>query len=143
VSIHCVPAQHFSGRTLRDGGRRLWAGWVVVGPTRRFYHAGDTGYSPDFAAIGERLGPIDLATLPIGAYRPTRMMQFVHTNPEEALRIGRDVRAQRIVAMHFGTFDLADEPLDEPPRRFRAEADRLGLSPDRAWILKIGETRDW
>jgi len=143
VSIHCVPAQHFSGRTLRDGGRRLWAGWVVVGPTRRFYHAGDTGYSSDLAAIGERLGPLDLAALPIGAYRPARMMQFVHTNPEEALRIGRDVRARRIVAMHFGTFDLADEPLDEPPRRFRAEADRLGLSSDRAWILRIGETHDW
>jgi N-acyl-phosphatidylethanolamine-hydrolysing phospholipase D len=143
VSIHCVPAQHFSGRSLFDGGRRLWAGWLVVGPTRRFYHAGDTGYSADFAAIGERFGPIDLAAVPIGAYRPARMMHFVHATPEEALRIGLDVHARRIVGMHFGTFDLADEPLDEPPRRFRAEAERLGLPPDQAWILKIGETRQW
>ena len=81
--------------------------------------------------------------MPIGAYRPAAMMQFVHTTPEEALRIGLDVRAWRIVAMHFGTFDLADEPLDEPPRRFRAEAQRLGLGPERAWILSLGQTRDW
>jgi N-acyl-phosphatidylethanolamine-hydrolysing phospholipase D len=70
-------------------------------------------------------------------------MHFVHTTPEEALRVGLDVRARHIVAMHFGTFDLADEPLDEPPQRFRAEAERLGLPPDRAWILNIGETREW
>jgi N-acyl-phosphatidylethanolamine-hydrolysing phospholipase D len=143
VRIQSVPAQHFSGRSLPDGSRRLWGGWVVSGPTRRFYHAGDSGYSPDFGAIGKRLGPIDLAAVPIGAYRPAAMMHFVHTTPEEALRIGLDVRAQRMVAMHFGTFDLADEPLDEPPRRFQAEAERLGLWPGRAWILKVGETRDW
>lgn len=143
VRITCVPAQHFSGRALWDRDRRLWAGWIVAGPTRRFYHTGDTGYSPAFAAIGDRFGPIDLATVPIGAYRPAAMMHFVHTTPEEALRVGLDVRARRIVAMHFGTFDLADEPLDEPPQRFRAEAERLTLGPARAWILKIGETRDW
>ena len=143
VRIHCVPAQHQSGRSLRDGGRRLWAGWVVAGPTRRFYHTGDTGYGAEFAAVGRRLGPIDLAAVPIGAYRPAEMMRYVHTTPEEALRIGTDVAARRIVAMHVGTFDLADEPLDEPPRRFRAEAERRGLGPDRAWILRIGETREW
>ncbi len=143
VRITCVPAQHFSGRSLGDRDRRLWAGWVVAGPTRRFYHAGDTGYSREFAALGERFGPIDLAAVPIGAYRPAAMMQFVHTTPEEALQVALDVRARRIVAMHFGTFDLADEPLDEPPQRFRREAERRGLGPDRAWILKIGETREW
>ncbi len=143
VRIHCVPAQHQSGRSLRDEGQRLWAGWVVVGPTRRFYHTGDTGSGAEFEAVGRRLGPIDLAAVPIGAYRPAEMMRYVHTTPEEALRIGMDVGAQRVVAMHFGTFDLADEPLDEPPRRFRAEAERLGLGANRAWILSIGETRDW
>lgn len=143
VRVYCVPAQHMSGRSLTDRGERLWAGWVVAGPTRRYYHTGDTGYSRDFATIGERLGPIDLATVPIGAYRPSEMMHFVHTNPEEALQIGLDVRATRIAAMHFGTFDLADEPLDEPPQRFRAEAERLGLGADRAWILSVGETRSW
>jgi N-acyl-phosphatidylethanolamine-hydrolysing phospholipase D len=143
VRIHCVPAQHFSGRSLRDRNRRLWAGWVVSGRTRRFYHVGDTGYSPDFKAIAQRVGPIDLATVPIGAYLPAAIMHPVHVTPEEALQIGADVKAARIVAMHFGTFDLADEPLDEPPRRFRAEAERLGWGPNRAWIMKVGETRQW
>jgi N-acyl-phosphatidylethanolamine-hydrolysing phospholipase D len=143
VGIHCVPARHFSGRSLADQGRRLWAGWVVIGPTRRFYHTGDTAYSADLAAIGERLGPIDLATVPIGAYVPARIMHPVHTTPEEALRLGLDVKAERIVAMHFGIFDLADEPPAEPPERFRAEAGRLGLGEDRAWVLSVGETRGW
>lgn len=143
VRIESVPAQHFSGRTLFDRNRRSWTGWVVSGATRRFYHAGDTGYTSDFRTIGERLGPIDLAAVPIGAYLPAAMMHSIHTTPEEALQIGVDVRASRIVAMHFGTFDLADEPVDEPPRRFRVEAERLGLGPDRVWIMKVGETRDW
>jgi N-acyl-phosphatidylethanolamine-hydrolysing phospholipase D len=143
VRIHCVPAQHFSGRGLRDRNRRLWAGWVISGPTRRFYYAGDTAYSADFREIGRRLGPIDLAAVPIGAYLPAEMMHQVHTTPEEALRLAQDVQARRVVAMHFGTFDLADEPVDEPPRRFLAEAERLGLGADRAWVMKVGETRAW
>jgi N-acyl-phosphatidylethanolamine-hydrolysing phospholipase D len=143
IRVHSVPAQHFSGRSPFGLDRRLWSGWVVSGKTRRFFHAGDTGYSSDFARIGECLGPIDVAVVPIGAYLPTQVNHFVHTTPEEALHVGLDVRAGRIVAMHFGTFDLGDEPLDEPPQRFRAEAERLGLAPDRVWILNVGETRKW
>jgi N-acyl-phosphatidylethanolamine-hydrolysing phospholipase D len=143
VHIHCVPAQHFSGRSLTDAHRRLWAGWVVAGPTRRFYHAGDTGYFDGFQMIGRRLGPIDLAALPIGAYAPAPIMQFVHMNPEEAIQAALDLHAGAAVAMHYGTFDLTDEPLDEPPRRFHAEATRRALEPVTAWTLKIGETRTW
>jgi N-acyl-phosphatidylethanolamine-hydrolysing phospholipase D len=143
VSVHCVPVQHFSGRSVTGRNRRLWAGWVVIGPTRRFFHAGDTGYSPDFVEIGRRLGPIDLAAVPIGAYEPRAMMHAVHVNPEEALQVARDVRAQRAIGMHYGTFDLTDEPLDEPPRRFLAAASSFGFAPDRAWILNVGETRRW
>jgi N-acyl-phosphatidylethanolamine-hydrolysing phospholipase D len=143
VRIHCVPSQHFSGRSATDGNRRLWAGWVVEGPTRRFYHAGDTGYFAGFAAIGERLGPIDLAAIPIGAYDPPSIMRVVHLNPEEAVQAARDLRASRVVGMHFGTFDLTDEPLDEPPRRFRAAAAHAGFDAEHAWILSVGETRRW
>ena len=128
---------------MADGNRRLWAGWVVAGPTRRFYHAGDTGYFDGFAEIGARLGPIDLAAVPIGAYQPASIMHFVHLNPDEAMQAARDVRADRVVGMHFGTFDLTDEPLDEPPQRFHAAASRLGFDPQRAWILAVGETRRW
>jgi N-acyl-phosphatidylethanolamine-hydrolysing phospholipase D len=143
IHIHCVPAQHFSGRSLSDGNRRLWAGWVVAGPSRRFYHAGDTGYFDGFHDIGQRLGPIDLAALPIGAYAPSSIMQFVHMNPEEAVQAALDLRAATAVGMHYGTFDLTDEPLDEPPRRFHAEATRRALEPVVTWTLAVGETRDW
>jgi N-acyl-phosphatidylethanolamine-hydrolysing phospholipase D len=143
VEVNCVPAQHFAGRSLTDGNRRLWAGFVVVGPTRRFYHAGDTGYFDGFHTIGARLGPIDLAALPIGAYAPASIMQFVHMNPEEAIQAALDVQATTAMAMHYGTFDLTDEPLDEPPRRFHAEATRRALDPVTAWTLDGGETRDW
>jgi N-acyl-phosphatidylethanolamine-hydrolysing phospholipase D len=143
VRIHCVPAQHFSGRSLADANQRLWAGWVVAGPTRRFYHAGDTGYFDGFRDIGKRLGPIDLAALPIGAYDPASIMHFVHMNPEEAIQAALDLRAGTAVAMHYGTFDLTDEALDEPPRRFHAEATRRALEPVDAWTLNVGETRGW
>jgi N-acyl-phosphatidylethanolamine-hydrolysing phospholipase D len=140
LRVTCVPAQHFSGRTLTDRNRRLWAGWVVAGPTRSFYFAGDTAYFPAFAEIGRRLGPLHLAAVPIGAYSPREIMSPVHTTPEEGLQAALDARAERVLGMHFGTFDLADEPLDEPPRRFLAEAARLKLG-DRAFVLKVGETR--
>jgi N-acyl-phosphatidylethanolamine-hydrolysing phospholipase D len=143
LRISSVPAQHFSARTLWDRQRRLWCGWTVTGPSRRFYFAGDTGYSKQFTEIGRRLGPFDLAALPIGAYLPSEMMHDVHVTPEEALQVAQDVRARRVVAMHFGTFDLTDEPVGEPPKRFRTEAERLGWSDDRAWVMNVGETRDW
>jgi N-acyl-phosphatidylethanolamine-hydrolysing phospholipase D len=139
VTVTCVPARHFSGRGLADRNRRLWGGFVVAGPTRRFYHAGDTAAFDGFAEIGKRLGPLDLACLPIGAYEPRAMMGPVHLNPEEAVRAALATGARSTVAMHFGTFDLADEPLDEPPRRFLAEASRRGLDA-RAFVVSIGET---
>ncbi|HYD48889.1 MAG TPA: MBL fold metallo-hydrolase [Terriglobales bacterium] len=140
--LHCVPAQHFAGRSLTDENQRLWAGWVVEGATRRFYFAGDTGYFDGFKQIGERFGSIDLAAIPIGAYDPAAIMQFVHLNPEEAAQAAVDVRAQHVIGTHWGTFDLTDEPLDEPPQRFQAAADLVGLG-DRAWTFAVGETRRW
>jgi N-acyl-phosphatidylethanolamine-hydrolysing phospholipase D len=143
VTVHCLPSQHWSKRSLTDTRKALWSSWAVTGAERRFYFAGDTGYFPGFADIGERLGPFDLAAVPIGAYEPTAMMQGSHMNPEEALRAATDLRAKRAVAMHFGTFDLSDEPIDEPPRRFRAAAQRSDLGEDSAWVLDIGETRQF
>jgi N-acyl-phosphatidylethanolamine-hydrolysing phospholipase D len=143
IQVHCVPAQHFSGRSIVGHDRRLWAGWVVEGPTRRFYHAGDTGYFAGFHEIGERFGPIDLAAVPIGAYDPPAIMRFVHLNPEEAVHAAVDLRANRVLAMHWGTFDLTEEPLDEPPRRFHEAATAAGFDSDHAWTLDVGETRRW
>jgi L-ascorbate metabolism protein UlaG (beta-lactamase superfamily) len=142
--ITCVPAQHFSGRTLWDHNRRLWAGWSVLGRRQQFYFAGDTGYFRDlFKDIARRLGPIDLAALPIGAYLPPAIMKMTHSTPEQALQIFADLRAERFLAMHWGTFDLAEEPIDQPPKRLEAEVHRLGVKPDRVWIMQPGETRRW
>jgi N-acyl-phosphatidylethanolamine-hydrolysing phospholipase D len=143
LTFTCVPAQHFSGRTPWDRNRRLWSGWVIAGRQRRLYFAGDTGYDAGLKKIGERLGPFDVAAIPIGAYLPPHIMKASHTAPEEALRLFGDLRAAAMVPIHWGTFDLADEPLEEPPRRLEAEARRLGLGVDRVWILKHGETRGW
>jgi N-acyl-phosphatidylethanolamine-hydrolysing phospholipase D len=143
VEVHCLPAQHWSRRGVRDGRRALWSSWAVVGAERRFYFSGDTGYFAGFAAIGEALGPFDLAALAIGAYEPEPMMRPFHLDPEEAVRAGRELRGQRLLGVHFGTFDLSDEPLDEPPRRFRDAAEAAGYGSAQTWILRIGETREF
>ncbi len=139
LTVTCVPSRHFSGRGLGDRNRRLWGGFVVRGRARRVYHAGDSALFSGFAEVRRRLGPIDVALLPIGAYEPRAMMHPIHLNPEEAARAAADVDARVTVGMHWGTFDLADEPLDEPPRRFLAEAARRGLER-RARVMAIGET---
>jgi L-ascorbate metabolism protein UlaG (beta-lactamase superfamily) len=141
--ITCLPVQHWSQRSPWDLNRRLWAGWAVAGQRRRFFFAGDTGYYEVFKEIGERLGPFDLTAMAIGAYLPARMMKSSHTTPEESLRIFADVRGARLVAVHWGTFDLGDEPLDEPPRRLMTAARRLGMNEDTIWVLKHGEMRRW
>jgi N-acyl-phosphatidylethanolamine-hydrolysing phospholipase D len=141
VRVYCLPAQHWSRRGLRDARKALWASWAVTSRERRFYFAGDAGFSEDFARIGAALGPFDLAALPIGAYLPVKMMRPWHLNPEEAVQAGIDLRARRLVGIHFGTFDLSDEPLDEPPRRFRAAGEAERLRSENVWVLKVGETR--
>jgi N-acyl-phosphatidylethanolamine-hydrolysing phospholipase D len=139
----CVPAQHFSQRTLWDGNTRLWATWAVLGRERRFYFSGDTGYFTGFKEIGKRLGAFDIAALAIGAYEPPEIMKSVHLTPEEAVQAFVDLNARTLLGIHWGTFDLAEEPLDEPPGRMLAEARRHGIASEHAWILKVGETRRW
>lgn len=143
VRFVCVPAQHFSQRTLWDGNRRLWASWAVIAPDRRLYFGGDTGYFSGFREAGARLGPFDVAALAIGAYLPPEMMKSVHTTPEEAVQAFVDLNARALLGIHWGTFDLADEPPGEPPGRMLAEMRRRGITPDRAWVFSIGETRRW
>ncbi len=143
LTVTCLPAQHFSGRTLWDRNRRLWSAWAVAGEKKRFFFAGDTGYYSGLTEIGLRLGPFDLAAIPIGAYLPPAMMKMTHITPEEALQLFADIKGERFVAMHWGTFDLTEEPVEEPPLRLEAEARRLGLDLSKVWVLKHGETRGW
>jgi L-ascorbate metabolism protein UlaG (beta-lactamase superfamily) len=143
LTLTCLPAQHFSGRGLRDRNRRLWSGWAVSGSKRLFF-AGDTAPAePLFREVGARLGPFDLAAVSIGAYLPREIMRATHTTPDEALQVFEEVRGRRFLPIHWGTFDLADEPLDEPPVLLQAAASRRGLDAGRVWILEHGETRSW
>jgi N-acyl-phosphatidylethanolamine-hydrolysing phospholipase D len=142
VEIVCAPAQHGSGRSLIDGGRRLWASWAVIG-SQRFYFGGDSGYASHFELIGRLLGPFDLAALPIGSYTPRAIARTVHMSPEEALLAARDLRAQYFIGIHWGTYKLAREPYGEPPRRIAAEIARLKLDPKTIWLPEPGLTLDW
>ncbi|MDE2149507.1 MAG: MBL fold metallo-hydrolase [Gammaproteobacteria bacterium] len=138
--IHAVPVQHFSGRGPFDRNRRLWCGYVIECAGRRTFFAGDTGYSPDFADIAGRLGSMDLALLPIGAYAPQPVMGAMHVDPEAAVQIHLDLGARQSVAMHWGTFRLSEEPLDEPPQRLaRALAER-GVPAGTFQVLRHGQT---
>lgn len=151
VRLTCVPAQHSSGRGARDRNRSLWCGWVIVASdaTRRgVYFAGDTAYCPAFAEIGARVGPFDVCLLPIGAYEPRWYMQYVHMTPEEAVRAFTDltngvVTPSSFVPIHWGSFRIADDALDEPPHRLRAEWLLKQLAPASLAFLAHGETRRW
>jgi L-ascorbate metabolism protein UlaG (beta-lactamase superfamily) len=142
LSITFVPVQHWSRRRLDDTNQTLWGGWVVEGEGLRLIHTGDTGYSKDFRDIGERLGPFDMAFIPIGAYAPRWFMKVMHADVPEAVQIRDDLKAARAIGMHWGTFEsLADEPLDEPPVVLARQRQERGLSQVEFDVLKIGETR--
>ncbi len=140
VRITFVPSQHWSRRGLFDTNRTLWGGFVVEGTRSTVYHSGDTAYFGGFKEIAARFPAMDAALLPIGAYDPGWFMEQQHVTPEQALRAFGDLGARTLVPMHWGTFKLADEPLDEPPRRLEAERGRLGLDPSRVRVLAVGET---
>jgi L-ascorbate metabolism protein UlaG (beta-lactamase superfamily) len=141
VRVTCVPAQHFSARTLRDRNLTLWAGFVLEADNASIYFAGDSGYSPHFGEIGRRIGSLDLALVPIGAYEPRWFMQPAHVNPAEAVQIHRDVGAHVSVGMHYGTFHLADEPFDEPLALLAEARAAAGLRDEEFTTLEAGETR--
>src|SRR5206468_4882669 len=116
LPITLTPAQHFSARNPLDRNRALWGGFMLVAGGARMFFAGDTAYARFFRDVGQRLGPIDLALLPIGAYEPRWFMQAVHMNPAEAVQAHLDLEASESVGMHFGTFQMTTEGIDEPLR---------------------------
>jgi L-ascorbate metabolism protein UlaG (beta-lactamase superfamily) len=140
VRVTFVPAQHWSRRGPRDVNRALWGGFVVEGAGAAVYHAGDSAWFEGFRQIGARFPGLDAALLPIGAYDPGWFMERQHMTPEQALGAFQALGARTMVAMHWGTFKLTDEPLDEPPRRLEAERARLGLPPQRVRVPAVGET---
>jgi L-ascorbate metabolism protein UlaG (beta-lactamase superfamily) len=114
LPIVLTPAHHFSARTPFDRNRALWGGFRLIAGGSRILFAGDTAYTPFFRDIPRRLGPIDLALLPIGAYEPRWFMQAVHMNPAEAVQAHLDLEASASIGMHFGTFPMTIEGIDAP-----------------------------
>jgi L-ascorbate metabolism protein UlaG (beta-lactamase superfamily) len=123
-TIHCVPALHFSSRGIFDRNKTLWCGYVIECRDRLIYFAGDTAFGNHFARIREKFGPPRLALLPIGAYRPRWFMSRVHMDPDEAVSAHRILAATTSIAIHHGTFQLADEGLDTPRQQLIACAPR-------------------
>lgn len=140
VTVHYVPSQHWSRRALAAPNEMLWGGFVIEGSSARLYHSGDTAYFDGFKEIGRRYPGIDAAMLPIGAYDPSWFMSKQHMNPEEAVQAFEDLGAARFLAMHWGTFKLTDEPLDEPPQRLDAEWSRRQWPREKLHVLAVGES---
>jgi L-ascorbate metabolism protein UlaG (beta-lactamase superfamily) len=142
LQITLVPAQHWSARSWFDKNRRLWGGYLFRSSEGTAYHAGDTAYSAGvFEEIAKVAPRIDWAMLPIGAYAPEWFMAAQHMNPEDAIRAFQILGARKFVAMHHSTFDMTDEPLDEPLDRLYRGFARQGLDCRRLWLLGIGQTR--
>jgi L-ascorbate metabolism protein UlaG (beta-lactamase superfamily) len=140
LPITLTPAQHFSARGPLDRNRALWGGFMLLADGRRIFFAGDTAYAPFFRDVRRRLGPPDLAFLPIGAYEPRWFMQPVHMNPAEAVQAHQDLEASQSVGMHFGTFQLTTEGIDEPRRALERARGAKGIPESRFRTLGFGES---
>lgn len=147
AEITLTPVQHWSGRSLADRMQTLWGGYAVLAPDFHLYFSGDTGYSKDFADTRAHFAPLqsaggfDLALIAIGAYEPRWFMATQHVNPDEAVRVHRDLGARRSMGVHWGAFHLSDEALDEPPRALAAARRAQGVALEDFFVLAIGETR--
>lgn len=141
LTLRALPCQHWSKRTPFDRNKSLWASFSFEGSQNKVFFTGDTGYAPLFKDIGDAYGPFDYTLVGIGAYEPREIMKAHHTSPEEAVKIGLDVRSKTLVAMHWGTVRLTDEPLFEPPGRFLHAAKKAGYDASQAWVMSIGESR--
>ena len=140
LPVTLIPAQHFSSRNMFDRNRALWGGFLIEAAGCRILFAADSGYGPHFREIGTRLAPIDLALLPIGAYEPRWFMQDIHMNPAEAVRAHLDLGARQSLAMHFGTFQLTPEGIDEPVRELAKALRERGVPAEQFRTADVGES---
>ena len=148
LRITATPARHFSARRLGDRNRTLWCGFAFELDGTRAFFAGDTAYHREFGDVAARCGPFDFVMIPIGAYDPRWFMHVVHVDPDEAVQIYEDLVKPHassprplMLGIHWGTFRLTDEPMDEPPRRTAERWRAVGLDEACLWIARCGETR--
>ena len=144
LKITFVPAVHWSKRSLWDTNKTLWGSFLIEYNGKKFFFACDTGYGGIYKDLGKKYGPIDLTFINIGAYNfypmaPKKDKSIYHTNPEEALNIGQDLKSKKVLGMHWGTFVLSLEPIMEPPIRFKDNAEKYGFKKEDALIFKIGQ----
>jgi L-ascorbate metabolism protein UlaG (beta-lactamase superfamily) len=142
LSITAVPAKHWSKRWVYVDEHMGWGGYVIQSPAGAIYFAGDTGYHDEyFKEIGKRFPDIDLALIPIGAYYPRTVFGRFHIDPREALQVHKETGAKKSIGMHWGTFKLTQEPLQEPPQELARQREVAGMSSEEFSEMKIGETR--
>ncbi|MES2402113.1 MAG: MBL fold metallo-hydrolase [Pseudomonadota bacterium] len=150
VEFNFTPVQHWSARGFGDRSQTLWGGYAVFAPDFHWYFSGDTGYTKDFADTRARFadrqspgkgGGFDLALIAVGAYEPRWFMSTQHVNPAEAVQAHKDLGAKRSVGVHWGTFELTDESLDQPPKDLADARRAQGLNDDDFSVMAIGETR--
>ena len=141
LKITFLPAVHWSKRSLTDTNKTLWGSFLIEYAGKKIFFACDTGYGNIYKKIGKEYGPIDLTMINIGAYdfRPMFEKSIYHTSPEEALQAARDLKSKKVLGTHWGTFVLSLEPIMEPPKRFKDNAEKFGFKRDDALIFKIGE----
>jgi L-ascorbate metabolism protein UlaG (beta-lactamase superfamily) len=145
LELHCVPAQHFSGRGISDRNATLWCGYVVKNPQTadEIYFVGDSGYGTHFKRIGEKFTNITLALIPIGAFRPRWFMSPVHIAPDEAVNVHLEVGARQSVGIHFGTFPLADDGEGEALEELKKALAQANVLPSAFCVLDFGEHLDF
>ena len=141
LKITFLPAVHWSKRSLTDTNKTLWGSFLIEYNGKKIFFACDTGYGNIYKKIGKEFGPIDLTMINIGAYdfRPMFEKSIYHTSPEEALQAAQDLKSKKVLGTHWGTFVLSLEPIMEPPKRFKDNAEKFGFKRDDALIFKIGE----
>lgn len=141
LEIVFTECRHMSGRGIGDQGKTLWGSFVVRSSAGGIYYAGDSGYGPHYRETGRRYGPISLSLLPIGAYEPRWFMADGHLNPAEAVQAHLDLESRQSVGIHFGTFQLTYESIDQPVIDLGRALEQSGVSSEQFQVLAPGETR--
>jgi L-ascorbate metabolism protein UlaG (beta-lactamase superfamily) len=142
VKITFVPVRHWSRRGLFDMNKRLWGGYVIQGAGKTIYHSGDSGFGSHYKELAETFGKIDYFIIGIGAFEPRWFMESNHNNPEDAFQAFQDAKAETLVPMHYGTFDLSDEPPSEPLKRLKQDAEKAGVI-EKLKPLQINESLEF
>ena len=133
-----LPNQHWSKRNLFDDNRSLWGSFAIEG-SKKIYFAGDTGYSDHFKNIQKEFDYFDLSLIPIGAYEPRWFMKYYHMNPKEAVKAHLDLKSKKSIGMHFGTFQLTNEAIDDPIKDLKKARDEYDINKDSFFTLKEGD----